>query len=71
MGERGSRPVIPAKSNEASVACPEWIYNNRNMGKRLRARLKQWRAGVTRYEKTASSLKGVLHLAAACNWLKS
>src|ERR1044072_1771582 len=25
----GARPAIPAKSNEAPVACPDWIYNNR------------------------------------------
>ncbi len=28
--ERGARPAIPSKSNEAPVACPEWIYANRH-----------------------------------------
>jgi len=28
--ECGSRPAIPAKRNEVPVACPEWVYNNRN-----------------------------------------
>ena len=28
--ERGARPAIPAKDNEAPVACPDWIYANRN-----------------------------------------
>ena len=56
--ERGSRPAIPSKRNEAPVACPEWIYNNRNVVERLWARLKEWRAVATRYEKTASSLHG-------------
>jgi transposase len=28
--ERGARPAIPSKRNEAPVACPDWIYNNRN-----------------------------------------
>ncbi len=69
--ERGARPAIPAKRNEAPVACPDWIYNNRNMVERLWARLKEWRAVATRYEKTASSFMGVLHLAAALDWLKS
>ena len=69
--ERGSRPAIPAKRNEAPVACPEWIYNNRNMVERLWARLKEWRAVATRYEKTASSFMGILHLAATCDWIKS
>jgi transposase len=29
--ERGARPAIPAKRNEEPVACPDWIYANRNM----------------------------------------
>ena len=67
---RGAKPVIPAKSNEASVACPNWIYNNRNVVERLWARLKEWRAVATRYEKTARSFMGVLCLAATLDWLK-
>ena len=67
----GARPAIPAKSNEAPVACPEWIYNNRNVVERLWARLKEWRAVATRYEKTASSFMGILCLAAALDWLKT
>ena len=27
----GARPAIPSKHNEAPVACPDWIYNNRNL----------------------------------------
>lgn len=27
----GARPAIPAKSHEAPVTCPEWIYTNRNV----------------------------------------
>ena len=69
--ERGARPAIPSKRNEAPVACPDWIYNNRNVVERLWARLKEWRAVATRYQKTASSFMGVLALAAACDWLKS
>jgi transposase len=68
--EPGARPAIPSRRNEAPVACPEWIYNNRNMVERLWARLKEWRAVATRYEKTASSFMGVLYLAAACDRLK-
>ncbi len=66
----GTRPAIPSKSNEAPVACPAWIYNNRNIVERLWARLKEWRAIATRYEKTACSFMGVLCLAAALNWIK-
>jgi transposase len=69
--EQGSRPAIPTKRNEAPVAYPEWIYTNRNMVERLWARLKEWRAVATRYEKTASFFMGILHLAAALDWIKS
>jgi DDE family transposase len=31
----GARPAIPAKRNEAPVACPDWAYNNRNRVERL------------------------------------
>jgi transposase len=52
------------------VARPEWVYNNRNLVERLWARLKEWRAVATRYEKTASPFASVLALAATLDWLK-
>jgi transposase len=69
--DSGARPAIPTRCNEAPVACPAWIYNNRTFVERLWARLKEWRAVATRYEKTAASFLGVLCLAAAADWLKS
>ena len=66
----GARPAIPSKRNEEPVACPAWVYNNRNRVERLWGRLKEWRAVATRYEKTARSFLGVLCLAAALDWLK-
>src|ERR687891_194881 len=66
----GARPAIPPQRHEAPVACPEWIYTNRNQGERLWARLKEWRAVATRYEKTATSFMGVLCLAATLDHLK-
>ncbi len=68
--QSGARPAIPAKHNEAPVACPDWIYNNRNQVERLWARLKEWRAVAIRYEKTARSFMGVLCLAATFDRLK-
>jgi len=59
----GARPAIPPQRHEAPVACPPWIYNNRNRVERLWARLKEWRAVATRYEKTARSFLSVLCLA--------
>jgi transposase len=67
----GAKPAIPAKSNEAPVACPGWIYNNRHVVERLWAKLKEWHAVATRYEKTARSFLGILCLAAALDWLKT
>ena len=65
----GAKPAIPPQRHEARVACPAWIYTNRNLVERLWARLKEWRAVATRYEKTACSFTGVLSLAAALDWL--
>jgi transposase len=70
LWHRGTRPAIPPKANEAPVACPQPIYNNRNRVERLWARLKEWPAVATRYEKTATSFLGVLCLAATADWLR-
>jgi transposase len=67
----GARPAIPAKRREAPVACPPWIYHNRNRVERLWSRLKEWRAVATRYEKTACAFMGVLCMAATMDWLKA
>jgi transposase len=67
----GSRPAIPTRRNEASVACPPWIYTNRNLVERFWSRVKEWRAVATRYEKTERSFMGVLCMAATMDWLKA
>src|SRR3954454_25257528 len=66
----GARPAIPPHCHQAPVACPPWIYVNRNRVERLWARLKEWRAVATRYEKTACSFMGVLCIAATMDWIK-
>lgn len=68
--DMGARPAIPAKRREAAQRCPDFIYVHRNQVERLWGRLKEWRAVATRYEKAATSFKGVLCLAAARDWLK-
>jgi transposase len=67
----GSRPAILSKRGQPQVACPAWAYACRNRVERLWARLKEWRAVATRYEKTAASFLGVLCLAATTDWIKS
>ena len=32
--DTNARPAIPTKRNEAPVACPDWVYNNRNIVER-------------------------------------
>jgi len=66
----GARPAIPPRRTDPPVACPEWIYNNRHLVENLWARLKEWRAVATRYDKTARSVLGVLCIAATADWLK-
>ncbi|MBB3938358.1 Transposase [Aureimonas phyllosphaerae] len=68
--DMGARPAIPPLRHEAHAACPDWIYNNRNRVERLWARLTEWRAVATRYEKTAASFLEVLCLAAALDRLR-
>ena len=62
--------VLPGSTDEEQVRCPAWIYVNRHRVEQLWARLKEWRAIATRYDKTARSFIGVLCLAATCDWLK-
>jgi transposase len=46
-------------------------YGRRHRVERLWARLKEWQAVATRYEKTSESYLGALHLAAAMDWLSN
>jgi transposase len=66
----GARPAIPSRRTDAPVACPAWIYNNRSRVENLWARLKEWRAVSTGYEKTARSFIGILCLAASADGIK-
>jgi len=59
-----------ASRGVGSSRSPAPIYNNRNRVERLWARLKEWRAVATRYEKTAASFLGILCLAATVDCLR-
>ena len=61
------RTVILTRRNEDTLSYPSWIYTNRNQVEKLLAKLKEWRAVATRYEKTARSFMGIFYLAAACD----
>jgi transposase len=70
IGDLGARPAILPKRTDVPVACPDWIFVNRRLVENLWARLKEWRAVATRYEKTARSFLGVLCIAVTADWLK-
>jgi transposase len=58
----GARPAIPTKSNEASVACPDWIYTNRNVVERLCRRAALGQAeGVARRGNPIREDRPILH----------
>ena len=60
----------PAQGQPPGANQAEFVFCDQAI-ERLWARLKEWRAVATRYEKTACSLMGVLCMAAAMDWLKS
>ncbi len=60
----------PAQGQPPSANQAEFVFCDQAI-ERLWARLKEWRAVATRYEKTACSFMGVLCMAAAMDWLKS
>ena len=62
--------MIPPQRHEAAVACPAWIYHNRNCVERLWARLIEWRAVATRYEKTLRNYAAVVAIGCALLWLR-
>ena len=63
-------PVIPPKANRASPRqYDKALYKARHLIENLFEKLKQYRAIATRYDKTASSFLGAIHLAASVIWL--
>ena len=66
----GAEPVVPAQPTHPVVGYDRAAYRRRHHVERAWARLKEWRAVATRYEKTAESYLGVLHVAAAVDWIR-
>lgn len=66
----GKTVVIPSKANR-HVARPYdgGLYKARHLIENFFAKLKQFRAIATRYDKTARNFLGAIHLAAAAVWL--
>ena len=62
----GAAAVIPSKKNrKRKRTYSKSLYKERNVVERFFCRLKHWRGIATRYEKTATSFRGMVHLACA------
>jgi transposase len=66
----GKRAVIPPKANRRiKRSYDQDLYKARHLIENFFAKLKQFRAIATRYDKTATNFLGAIHLAAAAIWL--
>ena len=62
--------VIPPRSNRNNPApYDEEIYKDRHLIENFFAKLKQYRAIATRYDKTAQNFLGAIYLVASLVWL--
>lgn len=63
-------PVIPPKSNRKIQRDYDTeLYKDRHLIENFFAKLKQYRAIATRYDKTADNFLGAIYLAATVSWL--
>jgi transposase len=70
LAEAGKTAVIPPKSNRREA--PDYdkdLYKARHLIENFFAKLKQFRAIATRYDKTARNFLAGIHLAATAIWL--
>ncbi len=68
--QAGKTVVIPPKiSRKHQRAYDSHLYKARHLIENFFARLKQYRAIATRYDKTARNFLGAIHFAAAVVWL--
>jgi transposase len=66
----GKNAVIPPKANRRKRRrFDRHIYKARHLIENFFAKLKQFRAIATRYDKTARNFLGAIHLAASIIWL--
>jgi transposase len=70
LGQAGKTAVIPPEANRKDPRpYDKDLYEARHLIEDFFARLKQYRAIATRYDKRAVHLLGAIHLAAAVVWL--
>ena len=70
LAEAGKAAVIPPKNNRIEKRTYDRdLYKTRHLIENFFAKLKQFRAIATRYDKTAKNFLGGVHLAAIIIWL--
>ena len=70
LAAAGKAAVIPPKGNRKQRRdYDRHLYKARHLIENFFAKLKQFRAIATRYDKTARNFLGAIHLAAAYVWL--
>ena len=70
LKEAGKQAVIPPKANRnVPREYDKELYKARHLIENFFAKLKQFRAIATRYDKTARNFLAAIHLAAATIWL--
>ena len=68
--EAGKAAVIPSRStNKEQREHDSALYKARHVIENFFARLKQYRAIATRYDKTACNFMGAIYLAASLIWM--
>lgn len=68
--DKGKSVVIPSRAGRKQPREHDrHLYKARHLIENFFARLKQYRAIATRYDKTARNFLGAIHLAAAMVWL--
>lgn len=69
--DAGKQVVIPSLRNRKHRRdCDKVLYRKRHLIENFFARLKQYRALATRYDKTATAFLGGIYLVAAMAWIK-
>ena len=70
LAAAGKTAVIPSKANRRVTRDHDRdLYKARHLIENFFAKLKQFRAIATRYDKTARNFLGAVHLVAAAIWL--
>jgi transposase len=70
LAEKGCAAVIPSKKNRVNqIAYDQELYKDRHLIENFFAKLKQYRAIATRYDKTAHNFLGAIYMASIVIWL--